>query len=55
MNRTMTFVLLLAVLGQDPVTFKKHVLTERYLADGIAAGDYNRDGKPDIVSGPYWY
>jgi len=43
------------LLCQDPVTFKKQVLTERYLADGIAAGDINRDGKLDIVSGPYWY
>jgi hypothetical protein len=40
---------------EPPVTFHKQVLTDRYLADGIASGDFNRDGKPDIVSGPYWY
>jgi len=51
----MQILILLAALAQDPVTFKKQVLTERYLADGIAAGDFNRDGKPDIVSGPFWY
>lgn len=39
----------------EPVTFRKQALTDRYLADGITAGDLNRDGKPDIVSGPFWY
>jgi len=50
-------ILLLALLTQEPppVTFQKQVLTQRYLADGITSGDINRDGKPDIVSGPYWY
>jgi hypothetical protein len=53
----MGFLLLVALLSQEPppVTFHKQVLTDRYLADGITSGDINRDGKPDIVSGPYWY
>lgn len=40
---------------ESPVRFEKQVLTDRYLADGITAGDINRDGKMDIVSGPFWY
>ena len=47
--------LALAQVPEPPVTFRKQVLTERYLADGITSGALNRDGKPDIVSGPYWY
>jgi hypothetical protein len=47
-------MLLCLALAQE-VTFHKQTLTERYLADGITAGDLNRDGKPDIVSGPFWY
>ena len=29
--------------------------TTRYLADGISAGDFNRDGRMDVVAGPFWY
>jgi hypothetical protein len=51
----MQILLLWAALAQEPVEFRKQVLTERYLADGITAGDINRDGKVDVVSGPFWY
>jgi hypothetical protein len=33
----------------------KRVLTSGYFCDGIGAGDFNRDGQPDVVAGPYWY
>jgi hypothetical protein len=54
------FVVILAstlssVRAADVPTFEKHVLTDKYFCDGINAGDFNRDGKPDIVAGPYWY
>ena len=35
--------------------FHKQVLTDKYYCDGITAGDINRDGKPDIIAGPFWY
>src|SRR5215207_274956 len=35
--------------------FERQVLTEKYYCDGITAGDINRDGKLDIVAGPFWY
>jgi hypothetical protein len=38
-----------------PVTFTKRTLTAGYFCDGLAVGDFNRDGKPDVVAGPYWY
>jgi hypothetical protein len=37
------------------ITFRKQVLTDKYHCDGITAGDINRDGKPDIIAGPFWY
>ena len=39
----------------SPLAFEKHVLTDQYYCDGINAGDINRDGRPDIVAGPFWY
>src|SRR5438128_8907700 len=45
-----------AVLVTAPLpSFQKQVLTDKYFCDGITAGDLNRDGKMDIVAGPYWY
>lgn len=38
-----------------PISFTKLTLTDKYYCDGINTGDFNRDGKPDIVAGPYWY
>lgn len=38
-----------------PVSFEKRVLTDRYYCDGVTAGDVNRDGKPDVVAGPFWH
>jgi hypothetical protein len=36
-------------------TFKRIQLSDVYFSEGANAGDLNRDGKPDIVCGPYWY
>src|SRR5206468_612779 len=46
----------LALHGAERVhTFKKVQLTEKFWAEGANIGDFNHDGKPDLVSGPYWY
>ncbi len=36
-------------------TFKKIQLTDKFWSEGASCGDFNRDGKMDIVSGPFWY
>ena len=43
--------------AQDHVihTFKKFTLTEKFYCEGAYAGDFNKDGKGDVVSGPFWY
>ncbi len=41
--------------GGKPVRFEKVVLIDQYFCDGINAGDFNRDGRMDVVAGPYWY
>ena len=37
------------------VEFRKQILSYQYYCDGITAGDINRDGKMDVVAGPFWY
>ncbi|RYF93461.1 MAG: VCBS repeat-containing protein [Chitinophagaceae bacterium] len=41
-------------IGQSPL-FRKHILDPRFVAEGVATGDVNRDGKIDVMSGPFWY
>jgi len=60
--RTATLSLILAGLwvtaatAQTPVaTFKKLQLTDKFHCEGAYYADFNRDGKMDVVSGPYWY
>lgn len=37
------------------ISFKKIVVDKTFRAEGVAAGDVNRDGKLDILSGDVWY
>src|SRR5207247_8226763 len=36
-------------------TFKKIHLTPYFWSEGANYGDFNHDGKMDVVSGPYWW
>jgi len=42
--------------AKEPVhTFKKIQATDQFWAEGADIGDFNHDGKMDVVSGPFWY
>jgi hypothetical protein len=45
-----------STLGAQPEpTFKKVKLTDQFWAEGANIADFNRDGKMDVCSGPFWY
>jgi hypothetical protein len=37
------------------VKFKKFVLDREFRSEGVAVGDVNRDGQPDVLAGNLWY
>lgn len=40
---------------RDEVVFRKVVVDNRFVAEGVAVGDVNRDRKLDILAGNVWY
>src|SRR5688572_18232972 len=42
-----------AALAADP-KFKKITLSNEFFSEGASTGDFNKDGKPDYVSGQVW-
>jgi hypothetical protein len=52
-------VVLAGALGQrttpDPISWKKTVIDKTFRAEGVAVADVNRDGRPDILAGEFWY
>src|SRR5262245_16288784 len=36
-------------------TFTKQQLTDQFWSEGACFGDINRDGRTDVVAGPFWY
>ena len=51
------FAMGLAVCAEDYTlhSFKKLRLNDQFWSEGAHVGDFNHDGKMDVVSGPYWY
>lgn len=37
------------------IVFRKHMLSNIFVSEGVATGDVNRDGKMDILAGNYWF
>lgn len=45
------------VFGADYTvhTWKKIQISDQFWSEGANVGDFNKDGKMDVVSGPYWW
>jgi hypothetical protein len=46
-----------SALAEDRVShsFDRKELTDEYYSEGLGVGDLNRDGRMDVVYGPYWF
>ncbi len=50
-----TEFVLVEIRGETLHVFKRVQLDNHFWAEGASFGDFNRDGKMDVVCGPYWY
>lgn len=41
--------------GQEMPAFIKHILTNDFVSEGVAAADVNQDGITDILAGAFWF
>jgi hypothetical protein len=46
---------LAAAAPAKEISFQKLTLSDQYWCDGVNAADINRDGKMDVIAGPFWY
>lgn len=37
------------------IKFKKHIISSRFISEGVAIADVNNDGNTDILAGNYWF
>jgi len=45
-----------AAMAETPVpTYKKIVLSDKFYCEGAYYADFNKDGKLDVVAGPFWF
>lgn len=40
---------------KDPIKWKKTTIEGKFRSEGVAVGDVNKDGKPDVLIGDSWY
>ena len=48
-------ILTSAAAAAETISFKRQAIDSKFYAESIAAADFNGDGQPDLVVGPYWW
>ncbi len=51
----MIFLLFSKYSFGQKITFHKHLITHEFIAEGVAIADVNKDGRPDILAGAFWF
>lgn len=51
----LTFALASAAVAAPDGTFSRQELTDEFWAEGASFGDFNKDGKNDVVYGQFWW
>ncbi len=58
-SRVLSVTIILTFIGvdiaEDKITFVRRQLDPVFRSEGVAVGDFNRDGKQDIAAGFVWY
>jgi len=55
-QKIILFACALALAAQaEERAFKRIQITNKFWSEGADIGDFNRDGKMDVASGPFWY
>lgn len=52
---TLGLLTLPSLAAAEDIRFRKTVLSTTFYSEGCAVGDFNKDGRLDVVAGPCWY
>ncbi len=55
MKKLNALFFLVLLSGDKEISFRKTVLSTQYISEGVAVADVNKDGKPDVLAGTFWW
>ncbi|RYF96472.1 MAG: VCBS repeat-containing protein [Chitinophagaceae bacterium] len=55
MKKLNALFFLILLSADKEISFRKTVLSTQYISEGVAVADVNKDGKPDVIAGTFWW